>query len=634
MLIKHFLLVFFLFGVYSISAQDKWSEHIQRLDSLEESNPTYADLVVEITWQISDLSPDSAIQYGELGLSLADKYQRDTIRYRSLLGLSGAWSRKGKHAESIELSLEALQLAEQLRDTTAIFDALNNIGIDYYYLSEFDRSLDYFRKSANVIEKYSPSQQKSRHQFANALMNIALVEAELGNTTKEIETYHKVWTVFNQMGDDRSSALVHFNLGKSYYGLNQMDSAEFYYEKSISVFRSKKWTSAESDVLTNWAELKFNKGEYIVSMNFLRRSLVLAQNSSNVLQVQFCYDLMARIFEKQGVLDSALIYQKKYYLSLNETREKEKEEHTEELLAKYETEKKEQQIANLEQEKTIATLEFERQRQFMWFTVVGSALLLMAVVLLYLRYRSKKKTSDILDLKNQELANLNRTKDRLFSIISHDLKSPLSSFHTITQSLSDNWDLIEKEQLKDFIITLRDSSADVKNMMDNLLKWALAQTGELKYSPQQVSPSEIIGKVKSQLEPVSKIKKIDILEEITSHSSISADQQFLEIVIRNLLSNAVKFSKVESEIKVSTSSENEKEGISIQDFGVGMEQEEIDNLLKGSILAQDIQNSTEKGTGLGLTLCKELIQKMGAEMRVSSKKGKGTTFKLVFAKAA
>ncbi|WP_420582764.1 tetratricopeptide repeat-containing sensor histidine kinase [Reichenbachiella sp.] len=634
MRVKYNLIVYFFFISCSLKAQDKWSQHIEKLDSIQKSSSEYANLIVEIAWQISDLSPDSAIYYGELGLSLAEEYQRDTIRYRSLLGLSGAWSRKGEHSKSIELSLEALQLSENSGDTTAIFDALNNIGIDYYYLNDFEKSLEYFRKSADVIEEFRPNQQKSRHQFANALMNMALVEAELGNTSKEIETYRRVRELFSSMGDTRSVALVHFNLGKSYYGLSNMDSAEYYYDKALKGFKIHRWTSAESDLMTNWAELKFDKGEYFESMNFLKESLILAQNSSNELQVQFCYNLMARIFEKQGVLDSALIYQRKYFESLNQTREKEKEEHAEELMAKYESDKKEQQIANLEQEKIIATLESERQRQFMVFTVLLSLLLLAAIVLVYLRYRSKKKTSELLDVKNQELAKLNNTKDRLFSIISHDLKSPLSSFHAITRSLSDNWENLGKDQLKDFIITLRDSSADVKNMMDNLLKWALAQTGELKYSPQSVAPSEVIERVKNQLEPVAKIKKICIANEVKSTNSVSADQQFLEIVIRNLLSNAVKFSNIESEIKVRVTSEGSNEVISIQDSGVGMDQTEIDQLLEGSIVAQDIQNSTEKGTGLGLTLCKELIAKMGAEMSVSSEKEKGTTFKLVFSKAA
>lgn len=615
-------------------AQDKWSEHILKLDSLEESDKTYANLVVEIAWQISDLSPDSAIYYGELGLQLGEKYDRDTISCRALLGLSGAISRKGQNAEAITLSLKALKLAEQRGDTTAIFDAVNNIGIDYYYQNEMAKSLDYFNQCAAVIEHYRPNNQKSRHQYANALMNIALVEAELGNTKNEINTYHQVRDIFQEMGDLRSMALVDFNLGKTYYGLTQYDSAEFYFDQAIKIFRSKSWTSAECDVLTTWSELKFDKGEYESALTMTRKSLKISQDSNNDLQEKYVYELLHKIFAALHQYDSAYLYQNKYLKLLNESREKEKVEYADDLVAKYESDKKERQIASLEQEKTIAMLESERQRQLKLFLFIGTGLLAIAVVLLFARYRAKKKTSDLLDAKNQELAKLNNTKNRLFSIISHDLKSPLSSFHTITKSLSDNWEALEKDQLREFIITLRDSSKDVKNMMDNLLKWALAQTGGLKYVPKGVFSAAIIHQVKAQLESVSSLKKINIETQIEEVDMIQADQQFLEIVIRNLLSNAVKFSPMNSEIKIVVADQGETQAISIQDFGVGMDQTQIEQLLAGNIVAQDIQNSNEKGTGLGLSLCNELINKMGAKMNVVSEIGKGTIFNLVFPKAA
>src|SRR5690606_1610303 len=131
----------------------------------------------------------------------------------------------------------------------------------------------------------------------------------------------------------------------------------------------------------------------------------------------------------------------------------EKQEYADELLAKYETEKKEQQIAALEQNNVIKDLKSARQKQLITFSLVGAGLLLLAVGLLYVRYRDKIKTNAVLHAKNQELANLNATKDRLFTIIAHALKSPLSSSHTITTSLSSNWDSLKKDQLTDFVIS-------------------------------------------------------------------------------------------------------------------------------------------------------------------------------------
>lgn len=235
---------------------------------------------------------------------------------------------------------------------------------------------------------------------------------------------------------------------------------------------------------------------------------------------------------------------------------------------------------------------------------------------------------------NQQLASLNQTKNRLFSIISHDLKSPLSSFHLITKSLTENWDNLEKDQLKDFLITLRDSSANVRDMMDNLLKWALAQTDQLQYDPESLNPVEIIDGVKSQLLSVAQLKETEIHIQQEESLKIEADRAFLEIIVRNLISNALKYSDVQKRIDVLISGEDNCGVIEVKDQGVGMDQEQVDKLLSGSLVAHDIQNSSEKGTGLGLMLCKELVQRMNGSIEVSSKRNEGTIFRISFPKAA
>ncbi|MFY0628336.1 MAG: tetratricopeptide repeat-containing sensor histidine kinase [Reichenbachiella sp.] len=624
----------FLWLSIDLLAQDKWSQNILKLDSLKKTDPEYAALLVDICWQISDLSPDTAYYYGYQALELYEKTRFDSIKYRALLGLSAAKSRQGQHAEAIELSVEALKLAETKKDTTGIFDATNNIGIDMYYQEDFESSLEYFHKSARIISNYNIKSLKSRHQYANALMNVALVESELGNSQNEIDTYYKVLKIFSDMNDIRSVGLVQFNLGKSYQSMNLNDSAIFYYQASIKNFDESKWTSAMSDVLTNWGSLLFTQKKYEEAIIKTKKGLSLSIDTKNKLQEKLAYNLIHQIFEAVGKHDSAYYYYKKYHERENESRELEKQEYADELLAKYETDKKEQQIAQLKQDGLIKELEASRQRQLKTFSFVGVGLLFVALSLLFFRYRDKNKSNALLDTKNQELAKLNNTKDRLFSIISHDLRSPLSSFHTITKSLFDNWDNLEKDQLKDFIISLRDSSSDVKNMMDNLLKWALSQSQQLNCKPMKIATGEVLESVIKDLSTITSLRSTPININSKSTAKIEADRDFLQIIIRNLLSNALKFSEMESTIDILVEESEGNQIISIQDYGVGMDQQEVDQLFAGEIVAHDIKNSTEKGTGLGLVLCHELMTKMEARMEVMSEKGKGTIFKLVFPKAA
>ncbi|UXX80829.1 tetratricopeptide repeat-containing sensor histidine kinase [Reichenbachiella carrageenanivorans] len=535
---------------------------------------------------------------------------------------------KDYYQTALETYQQALDLTHKFKtDQHEVFQVmiLSNISGIYKKLKENDKALSFAEESINLAYETRNLRPRGHLKFGTTLN-------ELGQYERALDSLRVTKKMIYQHND--SIALVHclLAIGEAFHHLETYDSALYYTKQSAFVAGLLGYDFIE--ILIQRGDLYFSQQRKDLALAKYQEALQMAVQQKSIEGQQEIYEKMSMLFEDQKNYQKAHEYLISSFSLKDSISGTAIQNRINELNTKYETEKKQQQITQLEQDNQIIELEAKRQNQFLILLGLVAVLLVLATVLLIRRNRMKTEVNAILDAKNQELAKLNNTKNRLFSIISHDLKSPLSSFHTITKSLSDNWEVLEKEQLKDFIITLRDSSSDVKNMMDNLLKWALAQTGELNYAPQSVSPSEVLTKVKSQMESVTRVKKVNILEEVKSTTTISADQQFLEIILRNLMSNAVKFSKVETDIKVSIASEGNYEVISIQDYGVGMDQTEIDQLLDGSILAQDIQNSTEKGTGLGLTLCKELIAKMGAEMKVLSEKGKGTTFKLVFAKTA
>lgn len=618
---------------FNSSAQDTWSKHILKLDTLDVNSPDYGKTAVHISWQIVHLSADTAMYYADLAYEFAEKHGMDSVRSRALLSRSTVHSRMGEHTQAIEEALEALRFAEEIADTVTMYDASTNLAIDKYYLDDKQASLKYFQQAAGYLKDYRADSRKSRNRYAATLLNLANIQDALGKTAEVIDTYFEALVIFESTDNYRSIAATQFNLAMAYQRLNQFDSAEIYYDKSSKNYEEHVQTSGLSDVLTNWANMKIELGAYGPAIDLLRRSLKLSIETENKLQEQYACKELSSAFAATQQYDSAYHYQGRYQELLNESRELEKQQYADDLLAKYETEQKEQQIANLEQENQIKDLEAARQRQWIVFSLFGALLLMLAVVLLYLRYKDKNRANAMLDAKNQELARLNATKDRLFSIISHDLKSPLSSFHSITSSLYTNWDHIEKDQLKDFILSLRDSSADLKGMMNNLLKWALAQSDQLKYDPVATNPSSIIAEVTRELKTLADLKEISI-ELNAEDIEIEADRDFLQIVFRNLLSNAMKFSEMKSKIEVMVEEQERDKLISIRDYGVGMDQRQVEDLMGGKITAHEIQNSDQKGTGLGLVLCRELLDRMNAKMEVESVVGKGTTFKIVFPRAA
>ncbi len=627
------LRIIFCGGLLTISflpnAQNKWDSLIYLLVEEPPSSELYGELLVEIAWQISELDPDTANYYTSLAMDYAQKKGDDSILCRALIAQSAVRSYKGKHAESIELSYKAIRLAEELRDSVSIMDASNNIGIDLYYLEDYQGAITYYQRLIEIAKLVN-----NQIQLGYGYNNIALIKGELGQVEEEIEFYNLALEAFNKINDAYGLANTQVNLGTAYNKVGKSTQAIENLKNGYEVFQSMENSNGEADALTILAEIYLKEGEYARSLELLKSSNQVSEKFGLDLQLQANDRLLYQVYEAIGNKTMAFNYLKSYHEQFKKVRETEQMQLVADLREAYESEKKEQEIARLSQENEIIQLRAEQTEQQRFILFLGLLFLVVIAVAIFLFYRSKEKSNKRLIEANQQLEQLNQTKNRLFSIISHDLKSPLSSFHLITKSLTDNWDSLEKDHLKDFLITLRDSSANVRDMMDNLLKWALAQTDQLQYEPQSLNPGEVISEVKNQLHAVATLKKMEINIRQDDSLKIEADKAFLEIVIRNLVSNALKYSEVQKKIEVMVESHEGMGVISIQDQGVGMEQQQIDALFSGDMVAHDIQNSSEKGTGLGLVLCKELVHRMNGKLEVTSKINEGTTFRLMFPKAA
>ncbi|MEP2023955.1 ATP-binding protein, partial [Reichenbachiella sp.] len=527
--------------------------------------------------------------------------------------------------EKYQQALKLIDSFEKGRFVTFQIMLYGNIAGIYSKLEDFEQALLYAKKSIEL--GYNSGNVRARGH-----LKLGTILIDIGAYQEALDSLSITEKFIFQQKD--SIALVHCWLAKGMASkeLNKIDSAMFYISQSALVANKLDYQIPE--ILLVEGEVQELKGSSSLALSKYRKALEIAKEKTSLNGQMEAYEKMREWFKKQKRFEEAYNYYALGAALQDSISSVDVINRINELNTKYESEKKEQQISQLESKNLIQSLQAEKDKQARWLLIIAAVALIVIAGLLYFRSKSKSKTNALLDAKNQELAKLNQTKDRLFSIISHDLKSPLSSFHTITKSLSDHWEKLEKDQLKDYIITLRDSSSDVKDMMDNLLKWALSQSNQLHYKPTQVEPKEVVAKIINELGAVSSLKNIPIVLTAISSEEIIADHDFLQIIIRNLLSNALKFSNNDSKVEVTVSATNDHQVLTIQDYGVGMDQEQADQLFAGSIIAQDIQNSTEKGTGLGLVLCKELMEKMSGSIEVTSELGKGTIFRLVFSKAA
>ena len=224
------------------------------------------------------------------------------------------------------------------------------------------------------------------------------------------------------------------------------------------------------------------------------------------------------------------------------------------------------------------------------------------------------------------LRELNATKDKFFSIISHDLRAPFQALLSISDFFVNDIDNMTKQEIIDFASDLNQSAESLYELLNNLLDWSRIQTGKMKYEPRNVHLKRAIDKVIRLLTANAHNKRISITTKITNDLIVYTDRNMLHSLVQNLISNAIKFTNEGGEVKVMTHIKNNIVEIVVADNGVGMDENTVGKLFRIDTQVTSLGTKNEKGTGLGLILCKELVEKCGGKIWVESEPGKGTAF--------
>ena len=247
----------------------------------------------------------------------------------------------------------------------------------------------------------------------------------------------------------------------------------------------------------------------------------------------------------------------------------------------------------------------------------------------------RKQAEEEIKLKNEELKKHIAEKDKFFSIIAHDLRSPLSSFIGLTQLMLEVLPSTTIKDLQKMVVSMEDSATNIFNLLENLLEWAQMQRGLISLNPVVVQLHSIVKESMLMLEESVRNKKIGITFEIPVDFRVIADTNMLQSIVRNLVSNAVKFTPKGGKITLSAkASENNKIEISIKDSGIGMSPAIVDHLFQLNVQTNRPGTEGEPSSGLGLLLCKEFIEKLGGKIGVESEEGIGSIFRFTLPRSS
>ncbi len=231
------------------------------------------------------------------------------------------------------------------------------------------------------------------------------------------------------------------------------------------------------------------------------------------------------------------------------------------------------------------------------------------------------------------LTKLNKVRDTFFSIISHDLRAPLNTLNGFLGILKIQADAFSPDELKNFADDMEKSIARLHNLLENLLQWSLSQTGDIEFKPQKIKLNEIIQNNIDLYLQTAKNKEINFMDNVKENVWIYADNNMADFIFRNLISNAIKFSNTNSNIELISTSENGYAKITVQDHGVGMSKEHLDKVFEPEQHISTPGTQAEKGTGFGLLLCKNFVEKNGGKIEIESKVNEGTKIHIFLPKS-
>lgn len=651
-------LLFFCTGI--LRAQE--SGGIVRIDSIlklipqTKSDTAKVNKLFQIGKEYKSVDPENGIKYGEKALSLSKSIKWNDGIAKSLLviginnySLGEIETAKKKYAEALKqtnnqtiiselykligatytakadypnglvYNFKALKIATAIKNQIGIADALYNIGVIYHYTEDTKKSLAYFEKALAINTKL-----KRKFGVCTCLRAIAtayMFRYEYAVATSYLE---KALKIAKEIGNLELQSGIAFSIGKILLEQHQYEQAIPYCIEARQNAEAIKYsgmicttTLLEANVYV--AQLKATKSYDPNLLNkaekLIRQAIERTKRTKNVLVLSQCYKTLSDIY---SLRNNHKLAKETYILYTN-------------LQDSIYSEDSRQTIENLENQRTIdlknneiqiAKLKVQTNEQQRWFYIFGIAFLAILGMLLFFQNQIRSKTNQKLQLLNGELDDANKNKALFFSILNHDLRSPVTNLIAFLQIQKQNPGLLDEEIKQKMENKTLSSAQNLLESMEDILFWSKSQMENFKPQPEKVNLDVIFSDLKKHF---STVENIRLVFENPAHISIFTDENYLKTILRNLIANAIKALEKtsEAEVVIKAFIDNGQPCISVVDNGPGGTMEKFSALY-------DEKEVVGIKTGLGLHLIRDLAKAINCKICVHTNSVSETTFKLLF----
>lgn len=598
------------------NGQHKWE-----LDSLQKLDiENYPDsLAVEIYTTLANRLNEPRLKEKYAILLLNRSKSGDHVsKMRANLYLGNAKKSTSDFEDALHYYLNSLEIAQKIGDKQVGIINLT-IADTYKGVANYSNANKYYRDALNSLS----NKRKSVIVDSLYLIGVYINYGDLYLVQEEFDSALFYFKKADELGTHLKNhyylAAAKGNIAIVYAEMGQDQYADLEIKKCIDQLLNKELWDIATDFLTYLIDIYKEKGNHELAMKYAFQMRDIALKYGLKKRSESANLKLYEIMQAKGDYQSALAYHKKYVAYKDSVLNLE-------TVQKMADQRTEFEVGQKQAEVDLLTAEKKIQQFIIWSTAGGAFLVALLLAVVYRNSREKNRINKILEEQKAQLEELNNTKDKLFSIISHDLRGPVHAFSGISRLIK----YAVEDESQDDLIEIADhvekTSNDLSGLLDGLLSWALQQQGNFSYTPEKLELGRIAEDINGIFLYTSKAKKIPFTIDVDKNHFLWTDKNTTLTILRNLVNNAFKFTEEGGEVSLKTRETGEYILITVSDTGIGIPEEKLNTLFKMDGSKTSYGTSGEKGLGLGLQLVYEFVAMNKGTVEVESEVGNWTQF--------
>lgn len=602
----------------------------QNVDSLERvlAKAKYPEqralLAKRLAWIYRNINFKKSVDYGYQALELAKKTHDRKLEAEITRIIGVVYMHFLFNSEGLEWNQRALLLSQEIDYDEGVGFCYDSFGVTYHYQKMYARAQEYFENALAVFKKINHTEG-----LGYVYTHLSWVYRETNRLDLAIEAGQKALLEREKFKDIRLYANTLRDLAQIYEKKGEVQTAFKYMWRSINLMENiqgKPFIDEHYQVMANFC-YKYKPDS---TLHYTKLAFRYATERGDKRQKALLYELYQKIYRDRKDYVQAYHYQTLHYQCKDSIYNENIDRNNASLEAKFEYSQREKLlIAEQKHKDAEARIQIQQQQWIIYTILLFFLFVVVLFIIFYRNWLEKQRLNEMLDEQNHELATQaealhenNLFKDKLFSIISHDLRAPLGQVQGVLGILQSGF--LKQEEFQDILPSLLQNTKTTMSFLDNLLLWAKSQIQGQNIDKQYFQIDELIQNNLSLFNEGAKQKGINYQTTCDKHQ-VFADKDMIDLVLRNLVNNAIKFCKAGDSITIHCAENHDMLEMCVEDTGMGISAENIEKLLGNKSFSLK-GTSGEAGTGLGIKLCQDFIAKNDGKIWVESVLGEGSKF--------